>query len=174
MVRTFLQRKSLYRIFLFITSFESFHSLTLYLKIKITCIYFLIRALELINYLREKTSGIIHFVSSLLVFYKPNGHLFPQLYEKSFFNFAEQMVVQEALRQNNQNGWVIVPHPINIIKRACLRIYPIIFLLFTSRIIQISTTGRSIPLITCDHKEIAISGALGIRMIRTEKINIPV
>jgi hypothetical protein len=39
---------------------------------------------------------------------------------------------------------------------------------------QISTTGKAIPLITWVHKDIAIRGAPGIRMIRAEMARIEV
>lgn len=39
---------------------------------------------------------------------------------------------------------------------------------------QISTTGSNIPLTTCDHSEIAIKGAFGIKIIKAEIIRIEV
>ena len=49
--------------------------------------------------------------------------------------------------------------------------FPMIFLLFTNNIIQTKTTGKSIPLMTCDHSEIEINGALGIRMMTAHENN---
>ena len=51
---------------------------------------------------------------------------------------------------------------------------PMIFLLFTRSIMQIRTTGSSMPLSTCDHMEIPISGAFGIRMMMPASIMIRV
>ena len=51
---------------------------------------------------------------------------------------------------------------------------PMIFLLFTNKIMHTKTTGKSIPFKTCDHSEIRISGALGNQIIPADKIKIPV
>ena len=48
---------------------------------------------------------------------------------------------------------------------------PMIFLSFTSTIIQINITGKSRALITCDHNEMPINGALGNKIIITESAN---
>ena len=43
--------------------------------------------------------------------------------------------------------------------------FPMTSLLLMINIIKINTTGNRMPLILCDHNEMAIRGALGIRII---------
>ena len=64
-------------------------------------------------------------------------------------------------------------HPIMLFI-GLLTYFPIIFLLLTSNIMHTKTTGRSIPLRTCDQSEIQISGAFGNKIIAAEIAIIPV
>ena len=61
-----------------------------------------------------------------------------------------------------------------ILLKGLLTYLPMIFLLFTSNIIQMSTTGNKRPFITCDHKEMKIKGAFGNKIMRAPTIKMPV